>query len=312
MKAVPSLSSGAVQKSIRLKKVRINGVRARCDTRLAEGDLVRLYINDELLAPAAPPDAWRKIGKPELDILYEDRNLILIDKKPGLSVQPDRNDTVNTLASRLKAYLFLKGEWSPEEENAFAPALCNRIDRNTGGIVIAAKNAEALRILNEKIKARELKKEYLCILHGGMEPKNGRLRHYLIKDERNNLVRVFDAPAPGALEAVTVYRTLETRGALSLAECELVTGRTHQIRAQFAHCGHPLLGDCKYGTQRLNRPYGVFFQALLSYRLTFDFKTPAGPLAYLDKKAFTLNTGDFIRLFNEKSGLQENSKEFPR
>lgn len=296
-KALPALSAGLIQKSIRTKKIKRNGKRAQRDDRLEENDLVCVYLPDALLAPPSEDDAWRRVRQPQLDILYEDANILLIDKKAGLSVQPDKNETVHTVSSYLKAYLAEKGEWKPEEENTFAPALCNRIDRNTAGIVIAAKNAETLRILNAKIKAREIKKHYLLIIHGAMTPPAGRLRHYLLKDTENNLVRVLNSPVPGALEAVTLYRTLQTRGALSLVECELVTGRTHQIRAQFAFCGCPLLGDGKYGRESGNKPYGQFTQALLSYRVTFDFSTPADSLSYLDQKTFSLGTEEFMANF---------------
>lgn len=291
------LSAGQIQKSIRTKNIKLNGKRAQYDARLLENDVVAVYLPDSLLTPPSPDDAWRLIKNPQLDVLYEDANILLIDKKPGVAVQPDKNETVNTVSSRLKAYLFRKGEWSPEDENTFAPALCNRIDRNTAGIVIAAKNAEALRIINAKIKAREIKKRYLLIIHGAMVPPDGKLRHYLLKDTDNNLVRVLKAPAPGALEAVTLYHTLQTRGALSLVECELITGRTHQIRAQFAFCGCPLLGDGKYGRESSNRPYGQFTQALLSYSVTFDFSTPADSLSYLDQKTFSLGTEEFMAGF---------------
>ena len=154
------------------------------------------------------------------------------------------------------AYLYQKREWKPREENAFTPALCNRIDRNTGGIVIAAKNAEALRVLNEKIRERELSKFYLCICLGRPEPPKGRIECFLRKDSKTNTVRVYHHPVPDGRSAVTLYETLETRDRLSLVEVELLTGRTHQIRASFADMGHPLLGDGKYGVGSVNRRYG--------------------------------------------------------
>ena len=196
-----------------------------------------------------------------------------------------------TLIDHIQAYLYQKREWSPRGENAFAPALCNRIDRNTGGIVIAAKNAEALRILNQKIKDRELAKRYLAIVEGVPKPQKGSLKGYLFKDAKKNRVFVTDSPQPGSKTCQTNYAVLASNKGLSLVECELITGRTHQIRAQFAHAGHPLLGDGKYG--KLSKNADRNYQALYSYKLTFDFTTDAGCLAYLNGKSFQVQQVDF-------------------
>ena len=195
------------------------------------------------------------------------------------------------------AYLYQKREWKPREENAFTPALCNRIDRNTGGIVIAAKNAEALRVLNEKIRERELSKFYLCICLGRPEPPKGRIECFLRKDSKTNTVRVYHHPVPDGRSAVTLYETLEMRDRLSLVEVELLTGRTHQIRASFADMGHPLLGDGKYGVGSVNRRYGEAQQALYSYRLRFDFPTDAGILNYLRGREFIADEVPFRRKY---------------
>ena len=201
-------------------------------------------------------------------------------------VHPDENERVNTLLTHIQAYLYQKKEWSPYWENSFAPALCNRIDRNTGGIVIAAKTAEGLRVMNQKIKDRELNKYYLCAVRGRMEPREGKLEGYLFKDEVKKQVYVRSRPEPGAKTAVTLYKTLAVKNGLSLVECDLITGRTHQIRAQFAAAGHPLIGDGKYGSERENRKYGRHGQALYSYKLTFHFTTDAGPLEHLNGRTF--------------------------
>ena len=197
----------------------------------------------------------------------------------------------------LPASLAQKGEWQPKAENSFAPALCNRIDRNTGGIVIAAKNAEALRVLNEKIRERELSKFYLCICLGRPEPPKGRIECFLRKDSKTNTVHVYHHPVPDGRSAVTLYETLETRDRLSLVEVELLTGRTHQIRASFADMGHPLLGDGKYGVGSVNRRYGETQQALYSYRLRFDFPTDAGILNYLRGREFIADEVPFRRKY---------------
>ncbi|OUQ25749.1 RNA pseudouridine synthase [Flavonifractor sp. An135] len=293
-KTLPLLPAPLAQKYIRLKRVKVNGKGSKRDVRLKEGDLLQLYINDEFFDTPTPENAFLSVFKPQLDLVYEDENLLLVNKRPGLVVHPDENERVNTLITHIQAYLYQKKEWSPYWENSFAPALCNRIDRNTGGIVIAAKNAETLRILNQKIKDRELSKYYLAIIHGKMNPPQGRLEGFILKDEAKKQVKVFDHPVPGGKTAATDYRTLRTKGGLSLVECDLLTGRTHQIRAQFAAAGHPLLGDGKYGRERDNKQYGRSFQALYSYKLVFEFTTDGGILEYLNGKSFQVEHVDFV------------------
>ena len=248
--------------------------------------MLSLYINDEFFDQPREDNLFLTLFQPRLDILYEDENLLLADKRPGLVVHADETEKVNTLLNHIQAYLYQKREWNPRWENAFAPALCNRIDRNTGGIVIAAKNAEALRVLTAKIRDREITKRYLCAVLGRMDPAQGRLERFLVKDEGKKQVAVYRRPVPGGKSAVTGYRTLQVRGELSLVEAELFTGRTHQIRACFADAGHPLLGDGKYGRGEVNRRYGETRQALYSCYLRFDFPTDAGPLNYLRGRAF--------------------------
>ena len=292
-KAVPLLPASLAQKYIRLKRIKLGGKRVDRDTRLKEGDVLQLYINDEFFDTPSQDNAYLTVAAPKLNIVYEDENILLVDKRPGLSVHPhDGAEYGKTLIDHIQAYLYAKREWRPREENAFTPALCNRIDRNTGGIVIAAKNAEALRILNQKIKDREIDKRYLAIVEGTPKPKEGVLRGYLFKDAVKNRVYVTDTPQTGSKSCETHYRILQSRNGLSLVECELITGRTHQIRAQFAHAGHPLLGDGKYG--KLDKRYARSYQALYSYRLTFRFTTDAGCLAYLDGKQFQVEKVDFV------------------
>ncbi len=292
-KSLPLLPPALLQKYIRLKRIKCNGQRAQRDQRLVEGDVLQLYINDEFFDKPREDNLFLTLFKPVLDIVYEDENLLLLNKRPGLVVHADETEKVNTLINHIQAYLYQKREWNPRWENAFTPALCNRIDRNTGGIVIAAKNAETLRIINEKIRSREIDKRYLCITLGRPRPAEGEVSCFLLKDEQKKLVSVYHRPVPGGKTAVTRYRTLETRGELSLLEVELLTGRTHQIRATMADLGCPLLGDGKYGDGKANRRYGETRQALYSYRLCFDFTTDAGILNYLRGRSFQVEAIPF-------------------
>ena len=292
-KALPLLPPALMQKYIRIKRIKVNGARAQRDQRLAQGDVVQLYINDEFFDKPSEENLFLTLFKPQVDVVYEDENLLLVNKRPGLVVHADETEKVNTLINHIQAYLYQKREWNPRWENAFAPALCNRIDRNTGGMVIAAKNAETLRIINEKIRLREIDKRYLCITVGQPKPPEGRIECFLLKDERKKQVAVYHKPVPGGKTAVTDYRTLETRGELSLVEAGLETGRTHQIRASFADLGCPLLGDGKYGRGDINRRYGETRQALYAYELTFDLPTDAGLLNYLRGRTFTVENVPF-------------------
>ena len=284
-KAVPLLPQALLYKSIRLKRIKLNGKRCEISTRLQTGDLLQLYLNDEFFAADEKKPAFFS-APATLQVVYEDENILLVDKKPGLIVHADDNNQTDTLINRILRYLYEKGSYCPEQENSFTPSLCNRIDRNTGGIVIAAKNAAALRILNEKIKGREIDKQYLCIVHGKPQPQTGTLKGYLRKDADANKVEISQKPIKDGRTILTRYRVLDTRGRFSLVEVDLLTGRTHQIRAHFASVGHPLLGDTKYGLNRHNKGTGYQHQALYSYKLTFSFPTDAGLLSYLTGKTF--------------------------
>ena len=296
-KAVPLLPESLLQKYIRLKRIKLNGKGAKRDTRLSVGDILQLYINDEFFEKPREENSYLKVGTPRLTVVYEDENILLADKKPGVLCHSAGVWDYNTLIANIQAYLAQKGEWKPREENSFVPALCNRIDRNTGGIVIAAKNAEALRILNDKIRDREIEKYYLCAVQGRPKPPEGRLENYLFKDAQKNQVFVKQKPEPGAKTAVTEYKLLRSKGALSLVECRLLTGRTHQIRVQMAHAGWPLLGDGKYGRERFNKDFDEKGQALYSYKLRFDFPTDAGILNYLRGREFTVEKVDFVEKY---------------
>lgn len=288
-KTFPSLPVSMMYKYIRQKDIKLNGKRCQIADRICEGDVIAVYAPDEFLVPAASKYEFQYAGT-KLDIVYEDDNILLLNKPVGLLVHPDENEYRDTLIFRVQRYLHEKGEYQPDRENSFVPALVNRIDRNTCGIVIAAKNAAALRILNEKLRKREIEKYYLCIVHGHMEKAEDTLQGYLEKNEAQNRVYISNRQARGARTIATRYRVLKERDGLSLLEIELLTGRTHQIRAHLASIGHPLLGDGKYGTNALNKGTGFNKQALCSYRLKFAFKEDAEELQYLNGKEFTLGS----------------------
>ena len=291
-KAVRGLPLSMLYKCVRLKKIKVNRKRTEPGALLAEGDTVELFIKDEFFDLPEKDTGALYAVKPKLSILYEDENILLLNKRPGVLVHEDTDGGENTLILHVKAYLAQKGEYDPAAEQSFAPALCNRIDRNTGGVVIAAKNAAALREMNEKIKRNEVQKYYLAAVSGTFKQKEGTLTGYLVKDAEHNKVTVADRPMPGGKRIETRYRVLSEKNGNALLEVELVTGRTHQIRAHMAHIGHPLLGDGKYGENREERRRGYKYQALYAYRLVFSFKDGEGPLGYLCGRSFEIPRAD--------------------
>ncbi len=301
-KAVKGLPMSLLYKYIRTKKIKVNRARTQPNYMLAVGDTVQLFIREEFFGtPEEDADALYRI-RPKLDILYEDAHILLLNKRPGVLVHEDTAANENTLILHIKAYLAQKGEYDPREEHSFAPALCNRIDRNTGGIVIAAKDAAALRDMNEKIREDELSKCYVCAVHGTPAKREATLRAFHRKDSTNNTVDISDTPRPGYKEIITKYRVLGVYGEVSLLEVELITGRTHQIRAHLSHIGHPLLGDGKYGINRADREKGYKYQALYAFRLSFRKTDKENSLKYLEGKTFSLDREDiwFLKDFNGK------------
>ena len=306
-KTALTLPKNLMYKYIRLKRIKVNGKRAEISTRLQCGDVVEMYINDEFFEKSKQNYDFLKAGK-QLDTVYEDENILILEKRVGLLCHPDKSEYNDTLIGRVLRYLYEKGEYAPDKENSFTPSLANRIDRNTGGLVICAKNAEALRILNQKIKDREIKKTYICIVLGTMPVKQKTLKAYLYKDEAKNKVTVKNKPFEGAKTILTRYRVLEEKNGYSLLEIDLLTGRTHQIRAHMAHVGHPLLGDGKYSQNKEGKKIGYKKQALYSYKLRFDFTTDAGCLNYLNGKSFEATK---IPLVEEFSKLNSNLSGSP-
>jgi pseudouridine synthase, RluA family len=268
-KSVKALPVSLVYKYIRTKKIKVNRKRTAIDYRLNEGDTVELFIKEEFFDEVSVNEAYRVL-QPKIDIVHEDDDLIICNKRPGMIAHPDDNEEINTLIGHIKAYLYQKGEYDPDSENSFAPALCNRIDRNTGGLMIAAKNAEMLRHMNELIKENKVVKKYLCVVHGILDVKEATLTDYLVKDGDTNTVTVSDKRVKDSKTIITKYKVIRESGDLSLLDVELVTGRTHQIRAHMAYIGHPLLGDGKYGVNRTDKKAGYKYQALYSYYLNFE------------------------------------------
>ena len=286
-----TMPQSMIYKGIRKKRIKVNGKKTEISYRLCVGDKLDLYINDEFFEEKEYNDAYRSLT-PQLNVVYEDENIILMDKEQGMLVHDDDSEKVNTLLNHMKAYLYQKGEYVPEDENSFAPALCNRIDRNTGGIVIAAKNAMSLKIINEKIKEREIKKYYLCLVKGHLLQKEGTLTGFLVKNTDQNRVYIHDTPQKDGKTIATRYRVLKENSLTSLLEVELLTGRTHQIRAHFASIGHPLAGDGKYGTNEFNKKINMKKQALYSYKLRFEF-SDENMLSYLNGKTFEVKNVPF-------------------
>lgn len=294
-----TMPTSLIYKFIRKKCVTVAKKKVPENYILKEGDVLSFFISDEFFGEAPKEEPFRKLV-PELTVAYEDENILIADKPAGLIVHSDEGESYNTLINHVLAYLYRKGEYRPEEENCFAPALCNRIDRNTRGLVIAAKNAKALAEMNDMIKNRDLQKRYLAVIHGVPDEKSGELRSKLEKDEKTNTVRV---GSKYGKEAVTRYKLLGTDAAkrLSLVEIELLTGRTHQIRAQFASIGHPLLGDGKYAVNKEDRAMGYSYQALCSYSVTFYPQESAYPLlSYLYGKNVKASAPEFLDLFPDQ------------
>ncbi len=278
-KYMPSLPTSMLYKSLRKKCVRVNNKHITDGAyMLKDGDVLRLYMNDEFF----PKDKKVNISITSLPspcIVYEDENIIIADKEAGLVVHSDESRDSDTLINRIHNYLIQKGEYVPSDEHSFTPSLCNRLDKNTSGLIIAAKTSSALRIINEKIKNREIHKYYMCAVEGN-PPKEDILSAYLERKDKH--VIVTDYPTPNSKPIKTGYRVIAKKDGYSILEVELFTGRTHQIRAHLSHIGYPLLGDVKYGAKTIKNSY----HQLHSYKLKFDFITDGSILEYLNGKEF--------------------------
>lgn len=295
IREMPSAGMGMRQKLFRLKCFKLNGKHVKGDAVLKKGDELKIYAPDELFEKVKKQDPFLSKIRPDLKLLYEDENILIADKRPGLTAHSDANEKVHTLLTYAQAYLYQKGEYDSADRRAFAPALCNRIDRFTGGIVLIAKTEIAMQVLNRKIRDREIEKYYYCIAIGNFSKRRGMLDNYIVKKPDMKKVSVSVQPVPDGQRAQTKYRVLCYKDGLSLVECELLTGRTHQIRAQMAFAGHPLLGDNQYGDRRKNEKYGRSFQALYAYKLKFAFQGEKTALEDLNGKEFVVPEVRFIQ-----------------
>lgn len=307
-KTLPAAGMGQIRKFLRLGRVKIDGKKGNEETVLSAGQRVDIYVGDEFFEAAPKEDPFYSKIRPKLTILYEDAHVMLLDKRAGIVCHPDEGEKVHTLLTYAQAYLYQKGEWNPKTD--FAPALCNRIDRFTAGIVILAKTQEAARAMDAKLRTHEVQKYYLCIVHGRMKYPEGTLRHFLIKKPEQKKVTILRKNEPGSKETITHYRVVDENGGLTLCECLLGTGRTHQIRAQFAFIGHPLLGDNQYGSAKENAKYGrINGQALCAYRMIFEFDGDEGVLAGLNGRAFQVRSVPFVSEYFPEVVIPEVSNE---
>lgn len=274
-KVMPDIPKSLMYKGIRKNNVRVNGKHCHDEKYIIQnGDEIMLFFSDEFLK-----NKMDLIKLPLPDVVYEDSNIIIVNKPAGIPVHADDKNSKDTLIARILYYLETTKCYNPLSENSFTPALCNRLDRNTEGLVIAAKNAEALRIINNKIKNKEIKKFYYAKADGIFNKKEDVLISYLERNEKR--VTVNNTGTGKSIE--TKYKVISEKDDTSMLEIELLTGRTHQIRAQLSYIGHPLSGDIKYGGKKTNNGY-----KLVSYKLLFAFKTDAGILNYLNNKEFKL------------------------
>ena len=286
-------------KAVRNKRIKVNGKRAEPDTRLHQNDLIELYINDEFFpAGAAAPAKKPPRRQPPVTVIYEDGNIAVLYKPAHLLCHSDRTGDAN-LVDAFAAYLQAKGEYDPHAEQRFAPAICNRLDRGTEGLVIAAKSYAALRDMNAIIRDNQMKKEYLTITVG--TPPAGRHIAWLQHSEKNNKVRIHAHEAEGYKQIITEVTPIRQNGPFTLCRIGLITGRTHQIRAHLAYLGHPVLGDIKYGNRKMNERTGLKTQALCAQRLTFDRIPQENILHELSGRVIKLEDPAIVRQFDALS-----------
>lgn len=281
-----------LQKTFRKRDVKVNGVRVKPDYILQAGDRIDLYAQMEAKEQAKEQaSSFNDSTNPEIyfssffSVVYEDENILIVNKKQGIPVHSDKTQDKVTLIDVVRDYLKNTGGFN--SDNTFQPSLCHRLDRNTGGLVIIAKTERSYKELLEKFESGEIKKYYQCLVKGRPIRDAATLKAWLFKDEGKSRVYIGTEKSKGSVEIITRYKLLAYNGELDISklEVELLTGRTHQIRAHLAFIGHPVIGDGKYGSNALNKPLGVNRQELWAYKLIFNF-SKAGCLDYLKGKTF--------------------------
>lgn len=291
-----------IYKMLRKKRIKLNNKKANPEEIINDGDKIQLYISDETMEKFIK-DKKEITGDGDLNIVYEDENIVIINKPKGvLSHATDGNYKEKNVVDQLVAYLYNKGEYVPRLEKTFTPSICNRLDRNTSGIIIGAKNYNALQSINKAIKDGNIKKYYKCIVSGKVEGSKS-LRGYLVKDENNNKVSIDKSnKTNNSKEISTDIKVLKNSIDYSLLEIDLITGRTHQIRAHLSSINHPIIGDLKYGNFKVNKLFKDMYkldnQYLHAYRVIFDgFKDE---LKYLNNKEFICNLDEKLLTIEKK------------
>lgn len=285
-KYLNNMPLSGIYKAIRKKDIVVNGKKSSEKYILNEGDVVKFKI--ELNAVEKKKELDFLNVEYDFDIAYEDDNLLIVEKKPGVLVHHDEGKENLTLTDEVKAYLYDKGQYNPEKEKTFAPSPCNRLDRNTEGLVIFAKNYDTLKGVNEIIRNGTLKKYYMTLVKGKI--KDGVYTAYMVKNPNTNRVKISKENVKDSKEIITDVKTLDSIGAFSLVEIDLITGRSHQIRAHLSWLKNPIVGDPKYGDAKVNNyfknEYGVQSQMLIAYKLTF--KECPESIKYIEGKTVTM------------------------
>lgn len=265
-KLLKDVPLSAIFKGIRKGDIRVNDKKVKEGYFLSEGDIIQ--VKD--FVTSIKEKEFKRVES-ALKITYEDHNMLIVEKWPGILVHSDSRNGEPTLTDSVLTYLYDKGDYSPEKELTFTPAPCNRLDRNTSGIVIYGKNYDALKNINEMIRERKIKKYYNALVKGKI--KDGIYEAYISKDENSNISKIYKEPSEGRKMIAMDVRTLETCGSYSFLEIELITGRSHQLRAHLAKLGNPIIGDPKYGDKKLNsffvNKYGLNFQYLYASKIIF-------------------------------------------
>ncbi len=284
LKACPKLPKSLLYKTFRKKDVKLNGRRIPAETFLKTGDVLQIYLSDDVLAPQTKKAAPKHLPMPEIE--YEDEQIVILRKPVNLPVHADDKGSSDTLVGRFLQYLTESGQYDPAREQSFTPALCTRLDRNTEGFVIGAKTAEALRTVNEMIRDNQVVKQYLCIT-AGIPPKQHDTVHAYHRRLESRPAELSEHPREGFREMVTEYEVLQQQNGFALVLVTLHTGRTHQIRAQMAALNCPVLGDNRYGNRAVNERCGEGHQLLAACLLRLNVPDEGHPLSALHGKSFS-------------------------